>query len=196
MAVSPSEKAIARHLEAVFGTRPRIFVHRETENDPFYVGIARVQDYPDIGMVTMSTIGTSNSPLIQEDGSEYTPTRVEFIASCEKGQEEDLGEALFRAVLFVSKVKGFAQPGIFLNNLFGEFRPSTPVPNGFLTTPFAYEGLGTPNEFGGRVVSWLQVMPVSASEITYAQEHSTDALETKFEDQNVEWENLDRTPVV
>ena len=195
MEISPPEKAIAKHLETVFVTRPRIFVHREEENDPYYIAIARVQDYPDIGMVTMSTVGTSNSPLIQEDGSEYTQTRVEFIASCASGQEDVLGEALFRAALFVGKIKGFAQPGIFLNNLIGEFRPSTPVPHGFLTTPFAYEGLAASNEFSGRIVSWLQVIPVSKSEITHAQEHSTDALETLFEDKNVDWENLDRTPV-
>lgn len=196
MKISPPEKAIAKHLETVFGERPRIFVHREAESDPYYIGIARVEDYPAIGMVTMSTIGTSNSPLIQEDGSEYTQTRVEFIASCTTGQEEALGEALFRAALFVGKVKGFARPGIFLNNLFGAFRPGTPVPHGYLTTPFAYEGLGASNEFEGRLVSWLQVTPVSGSEISYAQAHSTDALETQFEDKNVEWENLDRMPVV
>lgn len=196
MEISPSEKAIAKHLETVFGARPRIFVHRDTENDPFYVGIAQVQNYPNVGMVTMSTIGTSNRPLIQEDGSVYTPTRVEFISSCTLGQEDDLGEILFRAARFVGKVRGFVQPGIFLDNLFGEFRPATPVPMAYLSTPFAYEGLGKPYEFSGRVVSWLQVMPVSASEITYAQENSTDALETKFEEKNVEWENLDRTPVI
>lgn len=196
MEISPSEKAIAKHLEIVFSVRPRVFIHREAESDPFYIGIAQVQDYPDTGMVTMSTIGTSNHPLFQEDGSEYSPTRVEFIGSCAKRQENDLGEALFRAAVFVGKVKGFACPGIFLNNLLGEFRSSTPVPHGFLTTPFPYKGLGKPNDFGGRIVSWLQIVPVSASEITYAQEHSTGALETLFEKNDIEWENLDRMPVI
>ena len=196
MEISLSEKAIGRHLVTVFGKRPRIFVHRESENDTFYVAIARVEDYPEAGMVTMSTIGASNAPIYKDDGSIYKDTRVEFIASCKSGQEDDLSEALFRAAAYVGKVKGFACPGIFLHNLFGMFRPATSVPHALLTSPFAYDGLGKPSEFAGRIVSWLLVLPVSASEIDYAQQHSSDALETVFEEQDIEWESLDRTPAI
>lgn len=194
--VSDSEKAIARHLETVFGSRPRIFINRESEDDPLYIGIARVEDYPGEAMVTLSTIGTSNSPLMQEDETEYAPTRVEFIATCEEGQERDVEQALFKAALFVAKGKGFARPGMFLDDLFGRFRPSTPVPHAYLTTPFAYEGLIDRKDFAGRTVSWLQIVPVSSSEIDYSQTNSTDALETLFEERDVDWSNLDRAPVV
>jgi len=194
--ISASEKAIARHLEAVFGTRPRIFIHRENETDDFYVGIARVENYPVAGTVTLSTIGVSNGPIYRDDGSIYEATRVEFIASCLADHADDCGEALFRAAAYVGKVRGFACPGLFLHNLFGEFRPASPVPHALLTSPFAYEGLGQPADFAGRVVSWLQVLPVSASEIAYAQARSTDALETLFEARDIDWDSLDRPPAV
>ena len=141
MDVSSCEKAIAKHLEDVFGQRPKIFIHRETKDDPFFIGIARVADYPAPGMVTMSTIRTSSYPLFQDDGAEYPDTRVEFITSAQTGQDADMEQALFRAAVFVGKVKGFARPGIFLHNLIGQFRNSAHVPHAFLTTPFAYDGL-------------------------------------------------------
>lgn len=196
MEISPSEKSIARHLETVFCVRPRIFIHRENEGDPFHVGIARVEDYPGPGMMTMSTIGASNYPIYRDDGSIYEDTRAEFIASCQSGQEDAFIEALFRATVYIGEVKGFACPGIFLHDLFGRSRPTSDVPHAFLTSPFAYDGLGKPNTFEGRVVSWLQMLPVSTSEIAFAQEHSTDALETLFEERDIEWDSLDRIPVI
>ncbi|VFR24019.1 unknown [plant metagenome] len=192
MQISDSEKAIARHLETVFGARPRVVVHRQAAEDPFYIGIAHAQDTPSPGLVTLSTIGVSNHPLYQDDGTEFPHTRVEFIASCEAGQESDLAEALFLAATFVGKSRGFACPGIFLHGLIGRFRPASPVPHALLTTPFAYEGLDAVKEFAGRRVSWLLVQAVSADEIDYAQAHSTSALEDVFEEAEIDWTSLDR----
>ena len=50
--------------------------------------------------------------------------------------------------------------------------------------------------FSGQRVSWLQVLPVSEAEISYAQENSTDVLEDLFEREDIEWENLDRISAV
>ncbi|XUY30128.1 suppressor of fused domain protein (plasmid) [Agrobacterium sp. rho-8.1] len=196
MEISPCEKAIAKHLEEVFGNRPKIFIHRETKDDPFFIAVASMADYPSPGMVTMSTIGTSSYPLFQDDGAEYPDTRVEFIASAQTGQDADMEQALFRAAVFVGKVKGFARPGIFLHNLIGQFRNSGHVPHAFLTTPFAYDGLEDKKVFSGQRVSWLQVLPVSEREISYAQENSTDVLEDLFEREDIEWENIDRLSAV
>lgn len=192
MQISDSEKAIAKHLESVFGNRPRIIVHRPAEDDPFYIGVAHATDYPSPGLVTLSTVGVSNHPLIQDDGTEFPHTRVEFIASCEAGQENDLAEALFLAASFVGKARGFACPGIFLHGLIGRFRPGTAVPHALLTTPFAYEGLDAVKEFAGRRVSWLLVQAVSSEEIDYAQANSTGALEDVFEARDMDWTSLDR----
>jgi len=194
--VTPAEKMLARHLEAVFQCRPRIVAHHNGGDDPFSIGIARVRGYPAPGLTTMSTIGLSNGQLFLTDGSEHLATRLEFIASCQDGQEDDLAEALFLAACFVGKRKGAAQPGIFLNELLGRFRPSSLVPHGFLTTPFAYDGLLATRDFAGRRVTWLQIVPVSAREVSYARTHSTDALETLFEQQGIEWGDMDRASVV
>jgi len=194
--ISPAEKMIARHLETVFRCRPRVVAHHDGGDDPFSIGIARVRGYPTPGLMTMSTIGLSNSQLFLNDGSEHPATRLELIASCRDGQEDDLAEALFLAACFVGKRKGAAQPGIFLNDLLGRFRPSSLVPHGFLTTPFAYEDLLATRDFAGRRVTWLQVVAVSAREVSYARTHSTDALETLFEQQGIEWGDMDRASVV
>lgn len=194
--ISPAEKMIARHLEAVFRCRPRIVAHYEDAGNPFRIGMARVSGYPAHGLVTVATVGTSNSPLFRADGSEHPETRVEFIASCREGQDDDLVEALFLAACFVGKRGGAAEPGIFLNDLFGRFCPSSPVPQGFLTTPFAYEDILSTRDFAGRRVTWLQVVPVSTREVAYARIHSTGALESLFEAHGVEWDDLDRASVV
>lgn len=196
MQVSDSEKAIARFLETLYGERPRTFILQENPDDPFFVGVAIKRDYPAAGMVTLATIGVSNHPLYNDDGTEYPDARVEFIASCRAGQEDDLEESLFLAARFVGKKKGFAHPGAFLRDLFGRFRQGTPVPHALLTTPFAYEGLGAVRDFGNRKVAWLQVVPASSAEIGYAQAHSTEALEELFEMKDIEWENLDRPSVI
>ncbi|MGI4945537.1 MAG: suppressor of fused domain protein [Janthinobacterium lividum] len=194
--ISPAEKIIARHLEAVFRCRPRIVAHHDDGNDPFRIGIARVSGYPALSLTTMSTIGLSTRQLCHAGGSEHPATRLELIASCRDGQEDDLAETLFLAACFVGTRRGPAQPGIFLNDLLGRFRLSSPVPHGFLTTPFAYEDLLATRDFAGRRVTWLQVVPVSGREVTYARTHSTDALETLFEQQGIEWDDLDRASAV
>ncbi|RYY14240.1 MAG: suppressor of fused domain protein [Alphaproteobacteria bacterium] len=194
--ISLAEKMIARHLETVFRCRPRIIAHYEDAGSPFRIGMARVSNYPAPGLATVATVGTSNSRLFQADGSEHPATRVEFIASCRDGQEDDLVEALFLAACFVGKRGGAAEPCIFLNDLLGRFRPSSPVPHGFLTTPFAYEDILSSRDFAGRRVTWLQVVPVSTREVAYARTHSTGALESLFEAQGVEWDDLDRGSVV
>lgn len=196
MEVSESEKAIARHLQAVFGVRPQVVVHRTADDEPLSVAIAHVADYPVEGLVTLSTIGVSNAAMVGEDGGDCDPARVEFIASCVRGQEADMAEALFRAAIFVGKLKGVAGPGVFLYDLFGAFRDKTPMAHGFLTSPFAYGGLDDEATFAGRPVAWLQVIPTATGEMAYAQQASGDALEALFEARNVEWESLDRAPVI
>lgn len=196
MEVSPSEKAIARHLETVFGVRPQITVHRTQDDEPFGIAIASVGHFPIEGLVTLATIGVSNVPMNREDGSECDPARVEFIASCVMGQEADMAEALFRAAVFVGKLKGIAAPGVFLYDLFGAFRKEIQVPHGFMITPFAYGGLDEGGAFEGRAVDWVQIIPAASSEMAYAQQNSGDALEELFESRDVEWENLGRPPVI
>lgn len=196
MDVSPAEKAIARHLEAVFGVRPQVVIHRTKDDTPLNVGIAHVADYPVEGLVTLATIGVSNVSMMGEDGAACDPARVEFIASCLRGQEADMAEALFRAAIFVGRLKGVAAPGVFLYDLFGAFRTGSAMAHGFLTTPFAYGGLGDDADLAGRDVAWLQVIPTASSEMAYAQATSGDRLEALFEARNVEWETLDRPSAV
>ena len=116
---------IAQHLEAVLRCRPRIVAHHDGRDDAFSIGIARVRGYPAPGLMTMSTIGLSNSQLLLTDGSEHPATRVEYTASCRDEQEDDLAEALFFAACFVGKRQGAARPGIFTHPL--DRRPENAV---------------------------------------------------------------------
>lgn len=194
MPLTTLEQAITDHLSSVFGS-PLVLEHRVNDREPaIYIGT--VLDYPAEHMVTLSTVGVSNYPLYRDDGSVYAPTRVEFIASCQRHELEDMVLVLRDAARFVSQVKGFARPGIFLFNLIGDFRRESTVPHGLLTTPFAYEGLKDHGPFDGIIVSWLQILPVSTSEVDFAQHLSTDDLEDLFVKEDIDWDRLDRIPVL
>ena len=200
MQPSPIDKAIVRHLTHVFGAKPQLRQHSDAagadDAAPFTVSIALVKGFPTPELVTLSTVGASNLPLHDADGDEVGPTRVEFIASCLPGDEEDVGAALVAAARHAGPGKGVALPGSFIRDLFGAQRADSPVPHGFVTDPFAYDDIDDEDEFEGRNVAWLQIVPVSAAEIDYAQAHSIDALQERFTEMDVEWESLDRDPVV
>lgn len=194
MLLSPLEQAITDHLGAVFGC-PLNPGHRINDGHPaIYIGTVR--DYPAENMVTLSTVGVSNYLLYLEDGSIYAATRVEFIASCQEHEAADMALALGNAARLVSKVRGFVRPGIFLFDLIGQFRRESTVPHGLLITPFAYPGLKEHGPFGETIVSWLQVIPVSTSEIDFAKALSSDALIELFIKEDIDWDRLDRTPVI
>lgn len=192
--LSRLEQAVADHLGAVFGS-PLAREDRINDRQPaVYIGTGL--DYPADQMVTLSTIGVSNYPLYQDDGTVYAPTCVEFIASCQKHEVSDLALVLREAACFVCDLKRFVRPGIFLFDLIGQFRRDSTVPHGFLTTPFAYEGLQDNSSFDGTVVSWLQIVPVATSEMDYALRFSPDALEDLFVREDIDWDRLDRSPAL
>jgi hypothetical protein len=192
--LSPLEQAITDHLSVVFG-RPLAPGHRVNDREPA-IYVTSVQDYPAKHMVTLSTIGVSNYSLHRDDGSIYAPTRVEFIASCQKHEAEDMALVLRDAAYFVSDRRRFVRPGIFLFDLIGQFRRETTVPHGLLTTPFAYDGLNDHGPFAGTVVSWLQILPAATNEIEYAMRLSSDELEELFVKEDIDWDRLDRVPLL
>jgi antitoxin YqcF len=193
--VSDEEKAIARFYEATIGSRPKFTVHRDSENDPIYVAVARADERPDDGMVTLLTNGISNYPLYTDQGTIYPDTRLELAASCYAQSAEQLQDMIYFAGSVVVKQRWFCRPGSFLQSAVSRFGDFGDMEHLYFTTPFAIEGLTT-QIFGDRKVSWLQALPVSTAEVEFARAHSTDELEARLEDNDVDWADLRRSSVV
>lgn len=193
--VSNEEKLIARFLEARFEGRPRFFIHRDAPDDEFYTAIAVMDDYPGTDLVTCATNGISNSPLYNSDGSIYPDTRLELIATCRSGQEENLREMLFFAGRTVVKQRWLCAPGVFLLDAVSRFGSFGDMSHLYFTTPFAQDGFETA-VFGDRRVSWLAAIPVSTAEMNFARQNSTEALEDLFVEKDVDWEHLYRRSAV
>jgi hypothetical protein len=61
--------------------------------------------------------------------------------------------------------------------------------------PFLWEDLKT-MEFDGVKVAWLMAIPISESEYQFAIENTTDKLGELFEENDIDYFDLNRKPVV
>ena len=102
---------------------------------------------------------------------------------------------LFFAGRTVVKQRWLCAPGVFLLDAVSRFGAFGDMAHLYFTTPFAQEGFESSN-FGDRRVSWLTAIPVSTPEMNFARANSTDALEQRFVEKDVDWKNLKRRSAV
>ena len=61
--------------------------------------------------------------------------------------------------------------------------------------PFLWDDLSN-IEQEDKVITWLMIVPISDAELQYLKEYGSDALETLFEEKNIDIFDLERKSVV
>jgi len=193
--VSPQRKAVARHALAVFDGTPVVHAYHHDDID-LSIDILEVDDSPDDGLISYSTLGLFEAELRHDDGTSLA-TRVELCT--EAPQDQDLwGNILSTAAFGLMRGGQAVMPGSALPDCVGEYYPDSRVPHLYLSVPFSWQdGEFRRLELDGQViVNWLQGFPISDAELEYLQAHGPDAFEDLLLEHDPDLYDLDRDSVV
>ncbi|WP_459616212.1 suppressor of fused domain protein [Bordetella sp. 2513F-2] len=187
---SPQRKVVARHALSVFGGKPVVHAwHHDTLD--LSIDILEVDDSPDDGLVSYSTLGLFELDLRHDDGSPMN-TQIELCAEAPQDQEEWAG--ILSAAAFSLMRSGQAvRPGSVLTDCVAEYYPDTTVPHLYLCVPFSWNEAEFPRlEFDETLVNWLQVIPISDAERAFVEQEGAEAFEDALLEQDPDIYALDR----
>jgi antitoxin YqcF len=192
MTVSPANKAIAKHVLKAFGGTPKVQAyHHDTIS--MSVDILRCADRPWSGVTSYSTIGLSDFPMLKH-ASEF-PVRLE-IAGASASSNELFPNVLASVAFSIMRTRGLYAPGTSVLDFVREYYPSTTVPHLYFTAPYLWNDSLNSLDCGTKKVSWLLLVPISDTELSFLKQHGDDALEDLFEKNDIDIFDLHRTPVV
>lgn len=184
-----TKKIIAKkELEAIGGT-PKVFRYWD-DNERNYIDVLSSVDSPCRGVISYATIGMSECEigLFSNDKS----LRVELLGACDA--TEEFFANILATTAFEAMQTGKCSYGDIIPNVISEYIPDLEMKHIYLTNPFLWEGFET-FEFMDRFVAWLLIVPISDEEKHYAVKNGGEALEDKFEEQNINIFNLKRKSV-
>jgi len=189
---TPRHKAVARHALAVFGGTPVVHAYHHDRIETLSIDILEVDDSPEDGLVSYSTLGLFDAELLHDDGKPMD-TRVELCADMPEDLEE-WGAVMATAAFGVMRQGHAAIPGRVLEDCVSEYYPDTTVPHLYLCVPYSWrEGSFPGLELdGGATVHWLQAVPISDRERDYIESAGHEAFEDALVDADPDIYDLQR----
>jgi hypothetical protein len=190
--VSESNKAVARKVAEAFGRFPRITNYLDVD-ERNSVDIAAVDDSPQDGITSYSTVNLSDWPLYVN--GRVHETRIEMMGAAPNDFEQ-FQNALSTAAFCVIKQKWECYPGAIFPDVLAMYHMSTTMKHVMFTEPFFWEILEESLQLPDRLVTWLMMVPIADSEYEHAIGHGWDSLSQMFEDRQIDPWDLRRKPVV
>jgi hypothetical protein len=186
-------KMIARAAVDVFGGSTKKVHTYWDDNHQSHIALASSADSPWRGVTSYATVGLSDLPIMF-DGHEF-PARVELVGACATDTEV-FANILTTAAFCVINSGWVPRLGAIFTDVLTMYpSASTTMQHLLLAAPW----LWTPNldtlRLADRTVAWLHAVPISEEEHQFARSNGTDALESKFEEQQIDVFDLNRAPI-
>jgi len=191
VSVSDENKTIAKAALGALGGKPMVRAYWD-DNKENYIDMLSCNDRPCDGVTSYSTIGLSGHSIDQI--VEDIPLRAEIVGVCASSYEcfpNILGSCAFNII----NTKYTCYPGAIFQNIVKYYLPDSPMKHILFLPPFLWEDKLTTLSFKDKKVAWLLAVPISEKEFEYAKEHGTDALETLFEEHQIDIFDLKRNSV-
>ncbi|WP_250675743.1 suppressor of fused domain protein [Paraclostridium ghonii] len=183
-------KIIAKKELEVIGGKPQ--VHRYwDEKHKKSVDILSCVDRPYTGVISYGTIGLSGYDIRKV--SDNKNLRLELLGACDI--EEELFANILATTAFEIMEKGNCGYGHIISDVIAQYVVGSDMKHIYLMNAFLWEGFNT-LEFENKKVAWLLIIPISGEEKKYALDNGYDALETKFEEMDIDIFNLRRKSVL
>ncbi|WP_110112179.1 suppressor of fused domain protein [Bacillus sp. CGMCC 1.16541] len=149
-------------------------------------------DSPREGVTSYATIGGYHCPTGYTVGG--TPLRIEIVAACQSSFTI-FPTILAACVYHMMKSHVSIFPGAIYKDIIHMIDDKFHMQHILLIPPFLWESLST-IELDDKKVTWLQAVPISEKERTFALEHGVDSLLSRFDDAQVNVFNLERRSVL
>jgi hypothetical protein len=182
---------VAEHERALFGGDPTVD-RFYADDDSLWVDVLRSPDSPVDGITSHATIGTSrfDNQLVSDGLS----IRVELLGAC-ASEVSEFADMLCSCALTVAHGEHSAVPGAIFTGIVERHLPGVSMKHMLFVTPYLWGDGPDALADDEHVLAWLMAVPVSDSELGYAREHGTDALQALFERAEIDVLDIDRPPV-
>lgn len=191
-APSEANKGLARESAKVFGGKPKVTRFWDDDHKSS-VDLLSCEDRPTRGVTSYSTVGLSDWPLYR--GDEEYPARLEMVGACATASER-YANALATAAFCIINSQWFCYPGAIFPDILTMHEASSTMRHLFFVPPFLWETELETMTLESKTVAWLQAVPISEQERELVDSSSPDALETLFEEHEIDVFDLDRPSVV
>ena len=192
METSKENKIIARSLVSIFGGKPSVNLWWD-ERETTSVAILKCADAPQRGVASYATVNLSDHPVMM-DGKPY-PARVEIVGAC-AAETGHFPNVISTCAFYIIKDKWFIAPGVIYPDIVTMYPMSKTLAHVMFVPPFLWDERLKTMTFESKTVAFLMAVPISEMERRYAEEHGAEALETLFEDKQIDVFDIDRPSVV
>lgn len=180
---------IAKKEHEVIGGKPHVYRYYDN-NDERSIDILSCIDRPDIGVTSYATIGLSESDIgMVSDNKEL---RIELLGACDK--HEELFPNIMATTALEIMERDYCEYGQIIPDVIPQYIADYEMKHIYLMNPFLWDEFKT-IELEDRIITWLLMIPISDQERDYAVANGYDALETKFEEADIDIFNLRRKSI-
>lgn len=191
MADHDDNREIYRYVVSVFGGNPT--VHQFLDDDKrSRIDIVTCEDSPIEGVSSYSTLGLSGHPLFLE-GKEF-PARTELVGAC-GARYDSFPQALATAAFCVINSRWFCHPYAVFPDVLAMYGESQTMKHVFFTYPFLWDDRLAPLALAVREVHWLQAIPISDGEYSFAKEFGGEKLNDLFIERQIDIYDIHRSSV-
>lgn len=181
-----TNKLIANNALKIFNARPKIFRFAD-EEEVKTIDLMICENCPDEGITSYGTIGLFNCNI----GLTYEekPLCMELLAAC-ASSIEDFANIVTTTAFEIMDGKS-VYPGYIFDDVVSMYIGNSDMEHILLTYPFLWNN--TQNlPFDDMTVAYLMAVPVSNAEKKFCQQNGLDALETVFEEKQIDIYNIYR----
>jgi antitoxin YqcF len=162
--VSDANRQLAQTVLQAFGGEPPRVLRYLDAPEEHHVDIAVADDVPADGITSYSTLGLSDTPLV--DQGREIDLRIELVGACRQ-EHDEFANVVSTAAFCIIKDHWFAYPGRIFPEIVGMYFPDAQVKHLLLVPPFLWD-LET-QRLPEKTVAWLQLVPITEAELRYAR---------------------------
>ncbi len=189
--VSQDDKTIARTVAEIFGNKPS--VSRYWDNDhKSHVDLLVCQDTPTKNANSYATVTLSNFQIGVIDG---IPLGVELVAACEK-RFIDMPNIVASCAFNIVNSGYSCKPGAIFPNVIKAYNSQVTMKHILFVTPFLWDRSFTTITLASKKTAWLMLVPISDTELDYAERMSSDKLEDIFQEKQINVFDINRKSVI
>ena len=187
--ISLHTKLATRELARTWGGGQLKVTQYWDEPEDNWVGIATRADCPWDGVTAVGTLGLSEHSL-----GFANDLRVELVGAC--ATTTDLSGVLSTCAFNVIKDAWPMGPGAIHNDVLQMYGLSKTLAHIMFVSPFLWNDGPETLHLEGRTITWLMAIPISGSEMIFADRSGPEALSTIFEERQIDIFDINRLPVV
>lgn len=194
MQPTPENVRLAQAVAKAIGIEPQVFPYYDNDRKN-HVDILKLTDPVDTEVGIYVSVGLSDHENLVEVRDGHDDIRVELLAAAYK-RFEYAPNVLSTAAFYIIKDKYECRPGGVFKHLVAMYDKGSAMKHIYFTAPFLWQDKLAALDPAVKKAAFLLLIPISDAELDYKLQHGDEALETLFEENEINIYDLERSSVV